>query len=189
MTTKLSRETAIDLLSKKEVVLLSKNERASLLLAWWSLDETNEEFTLLPESLQEEISETELPANHIEDPKYDPLLIIGLKDRYRGVRNAYIEKRLRSMGLGDFQVAGKAEILRACPCCGYQTLDEYGQYEICPVCFWEDSGDSDPDQYSAPNRMTLREARRNFAQWHAVSLRAKKFVDPEGREKWDRSSI
>ena len=25
-----------------------------------------------------------------------------------------------------------------CLCCGYQTLDTRGEYDICPVCFWED---------------------------------------------------
>lgn len=28
-----------------------------------------------------------------------------------------------------------------CPCCGYLTLDNPapGTYQICPVCFWEDT--------------------------------------------------
>ena len=25
-----------------------------------------------------------------------------------------------------------------CLCCGYRTLDTRGEYDICPVCFWED---------------------------------------------------
>lgn len=27
-----------------------------------------------------------------------------------------------------------------CPCCGFYTFDEKlnGNYDICPVCFWED---------------------------------------------------
>ncbi|MCM1551810.1 MAG: hypothetical protein NC092_03860 [Butyrivibrio sp.] len=25
-----------------------------------------------------------------------------------------------------------------CLCCGYKTLDARGDYDICPVCFWED---------------------------------------------------
>lgn len=25
-----------------------------------------------------------------------------------------------------------------CLCCGYRTLDSRGDYDICPVCFWED---------------------------------------------------
>ena len=25
-----------------------------------------------------------------------------------------------------------------CPCCGYQSLDSDGDYDICEICFWED---------------------------------------------------
>jgi hypothetical protein len=37
--------------------------------------------------------------------------------------------------------------LFACPCCGSFTLSEFGGYEICTVCFWED----DPVQFAEPN--------------------------------------
>ena len=30
--------------------------------------------------------------------------------------------------------------LQQCPCCDYFTLGKRGQYDICLVCFWEDSG-------------------------------------------------
>jgi hypothetical protein len=52
-----------------------------------------------------------------------------------------------------------------CRCCGYLTLTEYGGYEICPVCGWED----DPTTIfesgvAGPNHMSLAEARRQFAR-------------------------
>jgi hypothetical protein len=52
----------------------------------------------------------------------------------------------------------------ACPCCGHATLDERGDYDICPICFWEDdSSDSDrAEVHSGPNHMTLVEGRINF---------------------------
>ena len=34
---------------------------------------------------------------------------------------------------------------------------------MCRVCFWEDDGVRDPDARSAANRLTLTQARRNFA--------------------------
>lgn len=58
----------------------------------------------------------------------------------------------------------------ACPCCGHATLTERGQYEICPVCFWEDDGqdNDDADRWrGGPNRVSLREGRVNFLRFGA----------------------
>ncbi|MBY0456019.1 MAG: hypothetical protein K2V38_01635 [Gemmataceae bacterium] len=54
--------------------------------------------------------------------------------------------------------------LHQCPCCDYFTLEERVDYEICPVCFWEDDGTDlgSLDAPSGPNPITLREARENF---------------------------
>ena len=52
-----------------------------------------------------------------------------------------------------------------CPCCDYISLQERGNYLICPICYWEDDGqDIDKlDESSGPNHgMTLREGRTNF---------------------------
>ena len=53
-----------------------------------------------------------------------------------------------------------------CPCCDYFSLPVRGQYDICPICGWEDDGlDLDrPDEASGPNHATLREARAVFEQ-------------------------
>ncbi|WP_240910907.1 CPCC family cysteine-rich protein [Paludisphaera soli] len=48
-----------------------------------------------------------------------------------------------------------------CPCRDHFTLDERGFYEICPICFWEDSGqDLDRMDESSGNNsgLTLRQA-------------------------------
>lgn len=53
-----------------------------------------------------------------------------------------------------------------CPCCGLYTFEEpaSGNYEICPVCMWED----DPVQFKDPtseggaNRVSLLQARKNY---------------------------
>lgn len=63
---------------------------------------------------------------------------------------------------------------RQCPCCRYWTLEgEAGNYDICPVCFWED----DPVQRKdinfkgGANEVSLRKARRNFKKWGASEER------------------
>jgi hypothetical protein len=58
----------------------------------------------------------------------------------------------------------------SCPCCGEKTIDNLGDYEICPICKWED----DPVQYKDPsysggaNKMSLNEAREAFRQGKKV---------------------
>ncbi|MFD0856060.1 CPCC family cysteine-rich protein [Actinomadura adrarensis] len=63
----------------------------------------------------------------------------------------------------------------ACPCCGYLTLGARGNYEICPVCFWEDDGQDDHDADAVrggPNYgLSLTQARRNFARIGACEPR------------------
>jgi len=53
-----------------------------------------------------------------------------------------------------------------CPCCGHRTLRERAAFEICPVCFWEDDGQDDPDAdvvRGGPNRdLSLSRARENY---------------------------
>lgn len=53
-----------------------------------------------------------------------------------------------------------------CPCCGFQSLTERGNYEICPLCKWEDDGQDDPhadEVWGGPNDdYSLSEARKNF---------------------------
>ena len=62
-----------------------------------------------------------------------------------------------------------------CPCCGNRTLGEPGTYEICPVCFWEDDGQSDHDAdlvRGGPNRnLSLTHARENFKRIGAADPR------------------
>ncbi len=64
-----------------------------------------------------------------------------------------------------------------CVCCGYKTLAEWGNYEICPVCYWEDdpSQIEYPDGYGA-NPLSLREAQRNYTEFGACEVNMKRHV-------------
>ncbi|CAA9485772.1 MAG: hypothetical protein AVDCRST_MAG53-988 [uncultured Solirubrobacteraceae bacterium] len=58
-----------------------------------------------------------------------------------------------------------------CPCCHYRTLLNADDYDICPVCRWEDDPDSrrhGPDAHSGPNHMSLNEARATYARLGVV---------------------
>lgn len=59
-----------------------------------------------------------------------------------------------------------------CPCCGFKTIETRGNFELCPVCYWEDDGQDDADAdvvRGGPNgELSLTEARSNFKR-HAAS--------------------
>lgn len=56
-----------------------------------------------------------------------------------------------------------AELL-PCPCCGHRTLPDLGQYELCPVCFWEDDPNQSthPDSPDGANGKSLVESQRTY---------------------------
>ena len=61
----------------------------------------------------------------------------------------------------------------ACLCCGYLTYSEppNGNWDICPVCFWEDDPvQAGNENYSGgANRVSLRQARKNFGLFGACT--------------------
>jgi hypothetical protein len=75
---------------------------------------------------------------------------------------------LSDVRVGEFQ----------CPACDHFSLATRGQYDICPVCFWEDDGLdlSQLDTPSGPNHPTLREARANFLRLGACGPDAQQYV-------------
>lgn len=54
-----------------------------------------------------------------------------------------------------------------CPCCGYDTLTALGNYEICPICCWEDLPAADFGMRITSNGVTLLQAQRNFLTYGA----------------------
>jgi hypothetical protein len=75
----------------------------------------------------------------------------------------------------------------ACTCCGYKTFDEEpsGSYVICPVCFWEDDPIplDDPDFAGGANKVSLRQAQRNFEEFGACDRRMISKVRPPKEEE------
>ena len=62
-----------------------------------------------------------------------------------------------------------------CPCCGCRTLDQRADYDICPVCFWEDDGQDEWDAdvvRGGPNgALSLTQARANYLRIGACEER------------------
>jgi hypothetical protein len=69
-----------------------------------------------------------------------------------------------------------------CPCCGYKTIT--GTFDICDICGWEhdpvQESDSDRDDMG-PNRVTLRQAQRNF-QEHGAKVAGYRLARRPGPE-------
>lgn len=57
-------------------------------------------------------------------------------------------------------------MVNPCPCCRYLTLGDKAEWEVCPVCFWEDDGrdEADADEAGGANHVSLMEARANYAR-------------------------
>lgn len=71
------------------------------------------------------------------------------------------------------------EILYTCPCCGYKTRrnEEYGSYDICLICYWEDDASQVEDtDYIGANPISLRQAQKNFKEFGACDIDMKPYV-------------
>ncbi len=75
----------------------------------------------------------------------------------------------------------------ACPCCGHKTYTEEpdGSYIICPVCFWEDDLTqlNDPTYAGGANRVSLKNAQKNFIEFGACDVTMKGNVRPPNAEE------
>jgi len=58
----------------------------------------------------------------------------------------------------------EAEPRSACPCCGRLTIEEPGDYDLCPVCFGEDdpSQSADPTVTGGANGYSLESGRQSY---------------------------
>ena len=75
----------------------------------------------------------------------------------------------------------------SCVCCGFVTLEARGDYDICPVCFWENDCVLDADAHSGPNLMTPAEGRANFARFGAYEERfVPNVLPPAHRGRYER---
>jgi len=158
----MQRIEAIKIVSQEQLKFLDKDARKSHILNWWVLDEDDIEFTILSKSLQAEILANEDFKEDPTDTKYDELIMLGLSAQYKGVRNEFIALCINSVMKQNHVVTSDVEKLYPCPCCSYCTLEVLGEYEICPLCSWEDDGTNIVEDYSGVNGTTLAQAKIDF---------------------------
>ena len=73
-----------------------------------------------------------------------------------------------------------SDTLFRCPCCGYRTLERPDAMALCPVCWWEDDGQEDPDAEDVHNTvngsLSLNDARMYYTQCGAAHPRFLPYV-------------
>ncbi|WP_241308935.1 CPCC family cysteine-rich protein [Chryseobacterium arthrosphaerae] len=111
-----------------------------------------------------------------------------LKEKYTGIKISYIEEKIKTLYQFPLIITGTPKELIACPCCNYKTISERGNYEICPVCFWEDDGSNDEFKYSHVNHTTLNDAKKNFKTKGAILDKFLNSVDSEGKLKYYKTT-
>lgn len=85
-------------------------------------------------------------------------------------------------------------LLESCPCCGLRSLPTRGDYEICPVCWWEDDGQDNPDAdvvMGGPNyELSLTQARANVLL-HGISNPAREDLRAaqEPADRYERGRV
>lgn len=76
----------------------------------------------------------------------------------------------------------KKKLKYKCPCCGYYTFlsKPIGEYDICPVCFWEDDPyqSDNHDIEGMANTVSLNQARENYKKFGACQEDMIKYVRP-----------
>ena len=172
----LNRAVVIDMLCKKRLNILTKEQREDLLLDWWGLDDEDVAFEQLSDELRAELLSAESPCYDIMLERYNSLILLALKYKYEGVTNEYIANKATRIFDVTYEVCGEIEDLYECPCCNYKTLHFRGEYDICPLCHWEDDGMYEPNQYSAVNHMTLSEGRKRFQQSGILDMKIHKYA-------------
>lgn len=112
---------------------------------------------------------------------FKPIYKLYFIDCFCKVINEYLEKKSHDLGI-DVEVYGEVESTGECPCCHYYSIDygEDGLWDICPVCFWENGGDS-------PNGMPLKEAQGNFKKYGAMDKGSLKFVNADAKMKYKKA--
>lgn len=68
--------------------------------------------------------------------------------------------------------------MTTCQCCGYKTIEEKNNYEICPICFWEDDIYQNENQFSngGANKISLVNAQMNFIKFACCDKQFEKNV-------------
>lgn len=186
----MKRDEALTRIAWHEVKKLTRDEAIAIIYAFFKEP--------LKPSLHQKLNLTAIiqwethspPENlHPGNPIYRPVLVDRMRQKFIGATNDYLANYLREkMGMTVEAVTGDLPDLLACPVCGYKTFTERGTWHTCPVCGWN----SDPvqearsDESVGGNAVSLVQARRNFADFGAITREKLAQVESDGTQKYPR---
>jgi len=188
----MKREEALTRIAWQEVKQLSREEAMEIITAFFNepLKPSLREKLNLTAVIQWE-THTPPPDLYPGNPIYRPILIDRMREKFKGATNDYLAYYLQSKtGIPVDRVEGKPSELLPCPVCNYKSFIELGTWKTCPVCAWN----SDPMQEAMPteavgsNGLSLEDARRNFAQFGAITQDKLSEIDPEGKQKFPKAN-
>ena len=108
----------------------------------------------------------DLKLNGFEGKTREELIEDWVKYQYGASTNLFLAELCEFISGTDYRkyvVTGEAEKYEKCPCCGYRTLTEPNEYDICHWCDWEDFGlVEDNDVYYSINRGSITDYRKKL---------------------------
>lgn len=163
----MNRNEALYIYSKKIMNDLCEQDKINILCDFWFIYEEENNFDeklviLLMSNQPEDLD------NY--DEIYEPLLIEGLRRKFEILNNKYVGEKIKYEVFGD-EINSKLK----CPCCDFYSLYNWSEYEVCPICYWEDDGSKD-NNYSSANKSTLKEYRVNFFEKNNFEDLEKKYI-------------
>jgi hypothetical protein len=185
------REQLVQLIAREVVARRPPHEKLSGLYEFWGWDEDSPDWHRLPWKVREEMLRRQGSPPKLWRSLYDIFFEISEEDARKLVRNEALLTEAQELGIPVDQLEGAPAPAEPCPCCGFRTFEWRGEYDICPVCKWEDDNGEDafddgPEQlrrFSSPNHLTRAEYRRHYEAQREEDLRS---GQPERLRKYER---
>jgi len=183
------REQLIQLIAREVVARRPPHEKLKELPAYWDWDEDSPGWALLHPRVREELLQRAGSPPWLWRSAYDAFFEFTEQDARRIVRSEALRKEAVALGVPVSSVEGVPDTAHRCPCCGFRTFEWRGEYDLCPVCQWEDEcaedafedGPARLARFSLPHHMTRAEYRELYEARREVELK-----DPVLALKYER---
>ena len=170
----MTRTEAIKIFSEYQTNSISNSEKMNILLDFWYSYESEPEH--LNKELISYLSTHDFDDIEFYDDFFNPVVTLGLTYKNSILSNKFLAKKLSLLLSKEINVYGDEINQKVkCPCCHFYTLSSKSNYDICPICHWEDDG-SNEEQYSAVNHNSLSEYRNIFFLEHDKTKLEEKYI-------------